>query len=150
MKRVLEIAKSVDRAQRILVVGIDDINSQLFIYHNAFADLTSLVNALPEKSKLSPGALNLTTENGRYYCVPYVADMSVLWYNKTLFRRAEDCWSLQVWKRRFQPGLLLPRSTRSAAGDFQTDHCRCRPSLRPRWQQRWMTTACNWSSAESS
>ncbi len=53
-----------------------------------FADLTPLVNALPEKGKLSPGALNLTTENGHYYGTPYVADMSVLWYNKTLFRRA--------------------------------------------------------------
>ncbi|MBV8397418.1 MAG: sugar ABC transporter substrate-binding protein, partial [Acetobacteraceae bacterium] len=85
---VTKLATAIRAGDPPDLVGIDDINSQLFIYHNAFADLTPLVNALPEKSKLSPGALNLTTENGRYYGVPYVADMSVLWYNKTLFRRA--------------------------------------------------------------
>ena len=85
---VTKLATAIRAGDAPDLVGIDDINSQLFIYHNAFADLTPLVNALPEKSKLSPGALNLTTENGRYYGVPYVADMSVLWYNKTLFRRA--------------------------------------------------------------
>jgi multiple sugar transport system substrate-binding protein len=85
---VTKLATAIRAGDAPDLVGIDDINSQLFIYHNAFADLTPLVNALPEKSRLSPGALNLTTENGRYYGVPYVADMSVLWYNKTLFRRA--------------------------------------------------------------
>jgi len=85
---VTKLATAIRAGDAPDLVGIDDINSQLFIYHDAFADLTPLVNALPEKSKLSPGALNLTTENGRYYGVPYVADMSVLWYNKTLFRRA--------------------------------------------------------------
>jgi multiple sugar transport system substrate-binding protein len=85
---VTKLATAIRAGDAPDLVGIDDINSQLFIYHDAFADLTPLVNALPEKNKLSPGALNLTTENGRYYGVPYVADMSVLWYNKTLFRRA--------------------------------------------------------------
>jgi multiple sugar transport system substrate-binding protein len=85
---VTKLATAIRAGSPPDLVGIDDINSQLFIYHNAFLDLTPLVNALPEKNKLSPGALNLTTENGRYYGTPYVADMSVLWYNKTLFRKA--------------------------------------------------------------
>ena len=85
---VTKLATAIRAGSPPDLVGIDDINSQLFIYHNAFTDLTPLVNALPEKDKLSPGALNLTTENGHYYGTPYVADMSVLWYNKTLFRRA--------------------------------------------------------------
>ncbi len=85
---VTKLATAIRAGDPPDLVGIDDINSQLFIYHNSFADLTRLVNALPEKDKLSPAALNLTTENGRYYGTPYVADMSVLWYNKTLFRRA--------------------------------------------------------------
>jgi multiple sugar transport system substrate-binding protein len=85
---VTKLATAIRAGDAPDLVGIDDINSQLFIYHNVFTDLTPLVRALPEKDKLSPGALNLTTENGRYYGVPYVADMSVLWYNKTLFRRA--------------------------------------------------------------
>jgi multiple sugar transport system substrate-binding protein len=85
---VTKLATAIRAGDPPDLVGIDDINSQLFIYHKVFTDLTPLVNALPEKDKLSPGALNLTTENGRYYGTPYVADMSVLWYNKTLFRRA--------------------------------------------------------------
>jgi multiple sugar transport system substrate-binding protein len=85
---VTKLATAIRAGSPPDLVGIDDINSQLFIYHRVFTDLTPLVNALPEKSKLSPGALNLTTENGQYYGTPYVADMSVLWYNKTLFRRA--------------------------------------------------------------
>ena len=85
---VTKLATAIRSGSPPDLVGIDDINSQLFIYHKVFTDLTPLVNALPEKDKLSPGALNLTTENGHYYGTPYVADMSVLWYNKTLFRRA--------------------------------------------------------------
>jgi multiple sugar transport system substrate-binding protein len=85
---VTKLATAIRAGSPPDLVGIDDINSQLFIYHKVFTDLTPLVNALPDKDKLSPGALNLTTENGHYYGTPYVADMSVLWYNKTLFRRA--------------------------------------------------------------
>jgi multiple sugar transport system substrate-binding protein len=85
---VTKLATAIRAGDPPDLVGIDDINSQLFIYHKVFTDLTPLVDALPEKDKLSPGALNLTTENGRYYGTPYVADMSVLWYNKTLFKRA--------------------------------------------------------------
>jgi multiple sugar transport system substrate-binding protein len=85
---VTKLATAIRAGDAPDLVGIDDINSQLFIYHKSFLDLTPLVNALPEKDKLSPGALNLTTENGHYYGTPYVADMSVLWYNKALFRRA--------------------------------------------------------------
>jgi multiple sugar transport system substrate-binding protein len=85
---VTKLATSIRAGSPPDLVGIDDINSQLFIYHNVFTDLTPLVKALPEKNQLSPGALNLATENGHYYGTPYVADMSVLWYSKTLFRRA--------------------------------------------------------------
>lgn len=70
------------------LVGIDDINSEVFIHNQTFTDLTPLVNALPYKGSLSPGQLNLATDNGRYYGVPYVSDMSLLWYNKTLFKEA--------------------------------------------------------------
>ena len=70
------------------VVDIDDINSTLLAYHEALTDITALVNALPFKDKLSPAHLNLATYHGRHYAVPYTADISVLYYNKTLFRRA--------------------------------------------------------------
>jgi multiple sugar transport system substrate-binding protein len=70
------------------VVDVDDINSTLLAYHEALTDITPLVNALPFKKQLSPAHLNLATYHGRIYGVPYAADISVLYYNKALFRRA--------------------------------------------------------------
>jgi multiple sugar transport system substrate-binding protein len=85
---VTKLATAIRSGSAPDLVGIDDINSQLFIYNKAFLDLTSAVNRLPEKKELSPGHLNLTTENGHYYGTPYVGDMSFLLYNKTLFKKA--------------------------------------------------------------
>jgi multiple sugar transport system substrate-binding protein len=70
------------------IVDIDDINSMLFIYRDAFTDLTPLISALPYRKALSPGHLNLATRGGRQYGVPYLADNSLLWYNKELLHKA--------------------------------------------------------------
>jgi multiple sugar transport system substrate-binding protein len=70
------------------LVDIDDINSMLFIYRDAFTDLTPLVAALPYRDVLSPGHLNLATRDGRRYGVPYLADNSLLWFNTDLLSRA--------------------------------------------------------------
>jgi multiple sugar transport system substrate-binding protein len=70
------------------VVGLNDIDVPTFSHENALMNLTKYVNALPYKSSLSPGHLQLATINGQYYGLPYLADLSVLWYNKTLFKRA--------------------------------------------------------------
>lgn len=67
------------------LVDIDDINSMLFIYRDAFTDLTPVVEALPYRDALSPGHLRLATREERTYAVPYLADNSVLWYNTDLF-----------------------------------------------------------------
>jgi multiple sugar transport system substrate-binding protein len=70
------------------VVGLNDIDVPAFARENALMDITKYVNALPYKSSLSPGHLQLATNAGKYYGVPYLADLSVLWYNKTLFKQA--------------------------------------------------------------
>jgi multiple sugar transport system substrate-binding protein len=70
------------------LVGFNDINVPTFEREGALMNLTKYVDALPFKSALSPGHLKLATYNGQYYGVPYLADLSVLWYNKTLFRQA--------------------------------------------------------------
>ena len=51
-------------------------------------NITSYVNALPYKSVLSPGHLALAAIGNQYYGVPYLSDLSVLWYNKALFKKA--------------------------------------------------------------
>jgi multiple sugar transport system substrate-binding protein len=70
------------------VVGLNDIDVPAFARENALMDITKYVNALTYKSSLSPGHLQLATNAGKYYGVPYLADLSVLWYNKTLFKEA--------------------------------------------------------------
>jgi multiple sugar transport system substrate-binding protein len=70
------------------VVGLNDIDVPTFARENALMNITQYVNALSYKSSLSPGHLELATAGGKYYGVPYLADLSVLWYNKTLFKQA--------------------------------------------------------------
>jgi multiple sugar transport system substrate-binding protein len=70
------------------LVGLNDINVPTFTHENALMNLTTQVNALPYKNSLSPGHMKLATLGSQYYGVPYLADLSVLWYNKTLFQRA--------------------------------------------------------------
>lgn len=70
------------------LVDIDDIYSALFIYRDAFADLTPLIDALPFRDTLSPGHLALAQREGRFYGVPFLADNSVMWCNLELFDRA--------------------------------------------------------------
>jgi multiple sugar transport system substrate-binding protein len=70
------------------LVGLNDINVPFFMKQNALMNLTPYINALSYKDTLSPGHLKLATDNGQLYGIPYLADLSVLWYNKKLFKEA--------------------------------------------------------------
>src|ERR1700691_2306445 len=70
------------------VVGLNDIDVPTFSHEGALMDLTKYIDALPYKSSLSPGHLALATIGNQYYGLPYLADLSVLWYNKKLFSEA--------------------------------------------------------------
>ncbi len=70
------------------VVGLNDIDVPTFSHEHALMNLTPYVNALPYRASLSPGHLKLATFDGQYYGLPYLADLSVLWYNKKLFKEA--------------------------------------------------------------
>jgi multiple sugar transport system substrate-binding protein len=70
------------------VVGLNDIDMPAFTSTGSFLNLTAEINKLPYKADLSPGHLGLATYQGKLYGVPYWADLSVLWYNKTLFKQA--------------------------------------------------------------
>jgi multiple sugar transport system substrate-binding protein len=70
------------------VVGLNDIDVPTFSHEGALMNLTKYIDALPYKSSLSPGHLALATIGKNYYGLPYLADLSVLWYNKKLFSEA--------------------------------------------------------------
>jgi multiple sugar transport system substrate-binding protein len=85
---VTSLATSIRAGDPPDVVGLNDIDMPTFTRNGSFTDLTAQINALPYKSALSPGHVGLATYSGKIYGVPYWADLSVLWYNKTLFKRA--------------------------------------------------------------
>lgn len=85
---VTSLATSLRAGDPPDVVGLNDIDMPTFTRNGSFTDLTSAINKLPYKASLSPGHVGLATYQGKEYGVPYWADLSVLWYNKTLFKKA--------------------------------------------------------------
>jgi multiple sugar transport system substrate-binding protein len=85
---VTSLATSIRAGDPPDVVGLNDIDTPTFTREGAFMNLTPYINKLAYKSDLSPGHIGLATYNGQEYGVPFWADLSVLWYNKTLFKEA--------------------------------------------------------------
>jgi multiple sugar transport system substrate-binding protein len=85
---VTELATAIRGHAAPDLVDLNDIYMPIFTQLDAFLNLTSLVRKLPYAKALSPGHLALATYGKRIYGVPYLADLSVLWINKTLFKRA--------------------------------------------------------------
>jgi multiple sugar transport system substrate-binding protein len=53
-----------------------------------FADLTARIDALPFADKLAQSHIKAGTYEGKKYVVPHTLDLSVLFYNKDLYRRS--------------------------------------------------------------
>lgn len=54
-----------------------------------FADLTARVDALPFAEQLAQSHIKAGTYEGKKYVVPHTLDLSVLFYNKDLYRKAK-------------------------------------------------------------
>src|SRR5580692_5467575 len=85
---VTSLATSIRAGDPPDVVGLNDIDMPTFTKNGSFTDLTAAIDKLPYKAALSPGHVGLATNDSKIYGVPYWADLSVLWYNKTLFKQA--------------------------------------------------------------
>jgi multiple sugar transport system substrate-binding protein len=70
------------------LVGMDDIEFGTFSSEHAMTNLQSEVNGLPYRSDLNSGQVSSVKYDGIFYGVPEYADLSVLFYNKTLFKAA--------------------------------------------------------------
>ncbi len=90
------------------LVGLNDIDVPEFSHEGALMNITSDVNALPYKSVLSPGHLALAAIGNQYYGVPYLSDLSVLWYNTALFKKA----GIAARRRRSLRSRPTPRRSR--------------------------------------
>ncbi|OQR61623.1 hypothetical protein B6E66_23570 [Streptomyces maremycinicus] len=55
---------------------------------NVLLDLTERVSSLPFKNRLAPGPIAASTVEERLYALPAVVDVSALFYNKVLYKKA--------------------------------------------------------------
>jgi multiple sugar transport system substrate-binding protein len=53
-----------------------------------FLDISNRIKALPFSKSLTPAFINAGTFDGKQYVIPHVMDLSVMFYNKTLFKQA--------------------------------------------------------------
>ena len=70
------------------VVSIDLVFVPYFAKAGALRDISSKANALPYASGFDQAHMRLANYNGKMYALPFTAEASVIFYNKTLFQKA--------------------------------------------------------------
>jgi multiple sugar transport system substrate-binding protein len=70
------------------LMGLDLIYGPQFEKAGQLVDITDKIASFPALKTASPGHVKVSTYQGRLYGVPLYADVSVLFWNKDLFRRA--------------------------------------------------------------
>ncbi|GAB4005216.1 hypothetical protein GCM10029992_52470 [Glycomyces albus] len=70
------------------ILSMDVVFAPRFTHAGAFADLTEYVDALDFADDLAPSHIEVATVDDRKYMVPHTLDLSVLFYNKDLYREA--------------------------------------------------------------
>ena len=71
------------------LMGMDLIYAPQFENAGQLVDLTDKISSWPELTTASPGHMAVATFNQRLYGVPLYADVSALFYNKTLYEQAD-------------------------------------------------------------
>jgi multiple sugar transport system substrate-binding protein len=70
------------------LMGMDLIYAPQFENAEQLVDITDQIGSIPELKTASPGHMTVATFNDRLFGVPLYADVSALFYNKTLFKEA--------------------------------------------------------------
>lgn len=70
------------------LMGMDLIYGPQFEAAGQLEDITDATKGWPELKTASPGHMQVSTYDGRLYGVPLYADVSVLYWNKLLFKKA--------------------------------------------------------------
>ncbi|BEL02776.1 sugar ABC transporter substrate-binding protein [Actinoplanes sichuanensis] len=83
-----KIAQGIASGQVPDLMGMDLIYAPQFEKAGQLVDLTDRVGAWPELATASKGHITVATYDQRLYGVPLYADVSALFYNKDLFKRA--------------------------------------------------------------
>jgi multiple sugar transport system substrate-binding protein len=59
-----------------------------YVNQGLWMDVTDRFDALPFKDAVAPSIIKTATANGKVYAVPHALDLSVMFYNKALYKRA--------------------------------------------------------------
>jgi multiple sugar transport system substrate-binding protein len=85
---VPKIAQAIASGEVPDLMGMDLIYGPQFEAAGQLTDITALIGSDPALKTASPGHLMVGTYQDRLYGVPLYADVSALFYNKDLFRKA--------------------------------------------------------------
>jgi multiple sugar transport system substrate-binding protein len=85
---VPKLAQAIASNQAPDLLGMDLIYAPQFETAGQLYDVTDLIGSDPDLKTASPGHMKVSTYNNRLYGVPLYADVSVLFWNKDLFRHA--------------------------------------------------------------
>jgi multiple sugar transport system substrate-binding protein len=83
-----KIAQGIASGQVPDLMGMDLIYAPQFEKAGQLVDLTDRISAWPELATASKGHMTVATYEKRLYGVPLYADVSALFYNKDLFKKA--------------------------------------------------------------
>lgn len=70
------------------LAAVDIANVKSLTSQGLLTDLTAQITALPYKDALAPAGVQISTVDGKTYALPHQLDVSMLYYNKNLFRQA--------------------------------------------------------------
>jgi len=85
---VSKIAQGIASGEVPDLMGMDLIYAPQFEDAGQLVDITDQIGGIPELTTASPGHITVATYEDRLYGVPLYADVSALFYNKTLFEQA--------------------------------------------------------------
>ncbi|HKP26294.1 MAG TPA: sugar ABC transporter substrate-binding protein [Dongiaceae bacterium] len=85
---VPKIAQAIASGEVPDLMGMDLIYGPQFEAAGQLVDITDLIGSDASLKTASPGHMAVSTYEGRLYGVPLYADVSALFYNKDLFRKA--------------------------------------------------------------
>jgi multiple sugar transport system substrate-binding protein len=83
-----KIAQGIASGEVPDLMGMDLIYAPQFENAQQLTDVTDMIKDWPELKTASPGHMTVATFNERLFGVPLYADVSALFYNKTLFKKA--------------------------------------------------------------
>ncbi|ARJ07734.1 sugar ABC transporter substrate-binding protein [Cnuibacter physcomitrellae] len=70
------------------IAVVDIANAQALVNQDLLTDITDKVEALDYRDALAPAAVDVASKDGQIYGVPHQLDVSLLYYNPTLFEAA--------------------------------------------------------------